>query len=53
MNDQQNGKGFMWRELKEYFDELKILTSQKKGIMSLRENADSDIQGLIREISKV
>lgn len=53
MYDQQNGKGYMWRELKEHFDELKILTSQKKAIMSLREKADSEIQDVIREISKI
>jgi hypothetical protein len=53
MNDEQQGKGAGWRELKEHFDEQKVHLSQKRAIMQLREKADGEIQGLVKEMAKL
>lgn len=53
MYDEQNGKGIMWREMKEHFDEQKIYLAQKREIMKMRENADLEIQDLVREMQKL
>lgn len=53
MYDEQNGKGIMWREMKELFDEQKIYLAQKREIMSMRETADMEIQDLVREMQKL
>lgn len=52
MYDEQNGKGVVYRELKEHFDEQKVFIGQKRSIMKLREEADRQIQDIIKEISK-
>jgi hypothetical protein len=43
MYDEQNGKGVVYRELKEHFDEIKIHTAQKRAIIQTRENFDRQI----------
>ncbi len=43
MYDEQNGRGTMWREMKELFDEQKIYLAQKREIMKMRETADLEI----------
>lgn len=53
MYDEQNGKGAVWKELKEHFDEQKVHITQKRAVMALREKADKEIQELVREISKL
>lgn len=52
MYDEQNGKGTVYRELKEHFDEQKVFIAQKRAIMKLREDSDKKIQDIIKEISK-
>jgi SUMO ligase MMS21 Smc5/6 complex component len=53
MYDEQNGKGAGWREMKEYFDEQKVFKAQKFQIMKVRENADKEVQDLVKEIQKL
>lgn len=53
MQDEQQGKGAGWRELREHFDEQKVHAAQKRAIMQKREKIDNEIRDLNREIQKL
>lgn len=53
MRDHQSGQGAVYRELKEHFDEIRIHQNEKRKILQVRENYESQIQDLVKESQKL
>lgn len=53
MKDHLSGRGAVYSELKEHFDELRIHQDERRKIFKLRETFDAQIQDLVRESQKL